>query len=73
MDRTNHITYILKEIRAWMRLYRSPTVYDVIEKNNSKDEEKITHSYWMENVQIILNTESTLCLLYVSMLLFIIC
>ncbi len=26
----------------------------------------------MENVQIILNTESTLCLLYVSMLLFII-
>ncbi len=27
----------------------------------------------MENVQIILNIESTLCLLYVSMLLFIIC
>ncbi len=46
-----------------MRLYRSPAVYDVIVKNNSKDEEKITHSSWMENVQIILNTESTLCLL----------
>ncbi len=27
----------------------------------------------MENVQIILNTESTLCLLYVYMILFIIC
>ncbi len=73
MDRTNNITYILKEIRAWMQLYRSPAVYDVIVKNNSKYEEKITHSSWMENVQIILNTESTLCLLYVSMLLFIVC
>ncbi len=26
---------------------------------------KITHGSWMENVQIILNTESTLCLLFV--------
>ncbi len=69
----NHITsYISKEIRAWMQLNRSPAVYDVIVKNNSKDEEKSLSS-WMENVQIILNTESTLCLLYVSMLLFIIC
>ncbi len=31
----------------------------------SLDEEKITHSSWMENIQIILNTESTLCLLFV--------
>ncbi len=40
-DRTNHITsYILKEIRAWMQLNISPAVYDVIVKNNIKDEEK---------------------------------
>ncbi len=32
-DRTNHITYISKEIRAWMQLYRSPAVYDIIVKN----------------------------------------
>ncbi len=54
-----------------MQLNRSPAVY-VIVKNNSKDEEKkkITLGSRMENGQIILNTESTLC--YVSMLLFII-
>ncbi len=46
---------------------RSPAVYDVIVKNNSKDEEKSLSS-WMENVQIILNTESTLCLLFVIFL-----
>ncbi len=66
-DRTNYIaSYISKEIRAWMQLNRSPAVYDVIDK-------KITQISWMENAQIILNTENTLCLLYVSMLLFIIC
>ncbi len=56
-----------------MQFNRSLAVYDVIVKNNIKDEEKNNHSSWMENVQIILNTESTLCLLYVSMLLVIIC
>ncbi len=56
-----------------MQFNRSLAVYDVIVKNNIKDEEKNHHSSWMENVQIILNTESTLCLLYVSMLLVIIC
>ncbi len=45
-----------------MQLNRSPAVYDVIVKNNSKDEEKSLSS-WMETVQIILNTERTLCLL----------
>ncbi len=54
-----------------MQLNRSPAVYDVIVKNNSKDEKKSLTVLEMENVQIILNTESTLC--YVSMLLFIIC
>ncbi len=69
MDRTNRITtYISKEIRAWMQLNRSPAVYDVIVKNNSKDEEKSLLNHY-----IILNTESTLCLFFVSMLLFIIC
>ncbi len=47
-----------------MQLNRSPAVYDVIVKHNSNDEEKSLRS-WMENVQIILNTERTLCLLFV--------
>ncbi len=57
-----------------MQLNIYPAVYDVIVKTTVKMK-KITYSSWMENVQIILNTESTLCLLflYVYMLLFIIC
>ncbi len=63
--RTNHITsYISKEVREWMQLNRSPAVY-VIVKNTLYRWRKITHSSWMENVRIILNTESTLCLLFV--------
>ncbi len=57
-----------------MQLNIYPAVYDVIVKTTVKMK-KITYSSWMENIQIILNTESTLCLLflYVYMLLFIIC
>ncbi len=55
-----------------MQLNRSPAVYDVIVKNNSKDEEK-SLSFWMENVQIILNTESILCLLFAICFYAIIC
>ncbi len=47
-----------------MQLNRSPAVNDVIVKNNSIDEEK-SLQFLNENVQIILNTESTLCLLFV--------
>ncbi len=57
-----------------MQLNRSPAVYDVIVKNNSKDEEKSLTVLEMENVQIILNTESTLCLLcFYAPLLFATC
>ncbi len=45
-----------------MQINISPAVYDVIVNNISKDEEKPLSS-WTENVQIILNTESTLYLL----------
>ncbi len=45
---------------------RSPAAYDVIVKNNSKDEEQLLKvlEQLSESIQIILNTESTLCLLY---------
>ncbi len=46
-----------------MQLNRSPAVYDVIVKKNSKDEEKSDHhKYWKHSLFVV----------YVSMLLFII-
>ncbi len=55
-----------------MQLNRSPLVYDVIVKTTVKMNKNLSR-FLNGNVHIILNTESTLCLLYVNMLLFIIC
>ncbi len=49
-----HYFLILKEKRAWMQLYRSPAVYDVIVKKKTLKMKK-NHSSWMENIQIIFN------------------
>ncbi len=58
-----------------MQLNRSPAIYDVIVKTTVKM--KKNHSSWMENIQIILNTERTLfvvCYMFLcSSLLFAAC
>ncbi len=56
---------------------RSPAVYNVMIKNNSKDDEKSLTVLEWKNVQTILNTESTLfvvCYMFLcSSLLFATC
>ncbi len=73
MDRTNQITsYISKGIRAWIQLNRSPALYDVIVKNNSKDDEKsltVLNGKRSDNLKYWKHS----FFVYVSMLLLIIC